>query len=264
MKITEAKEILMNKGYEVEASTVKKNGIELDALSIGSGRIRPTIYASVVCNIDTEEELVKLVETALADIPELDVSDLLNQEYVLSHIISCVRHQTDDETILKFPVFDDLEEYFRISIQDEEKNMSIVVTKAILEQIGIDADLLRSAARNNIRKEANIRSMSEVIKEMIGIEDDIPMFDEDLMYVGSMNGMSYGASIILLDDVLNAFCEQKGIKEMVIIPSSIHEVIFVPTNMEEANLNDMVQEVNANEVAETERLSDHVYHYVAS
>ena len=61
-----------------------------------------------------------------------------------------------------------------------------------------------------------------------------------------------------------------GVREKVggdffILPSSIHELLVVPKQdgMELSDLEAMVKEVNATQVAPEEKLSDHVYEYDA-
>ena len=85
------------------------------------------------------------------------------------------------------------------------------------------------------------------------------------MYVATNKSRVNGAAIIACEDVLENFCREKEIKGVVIIPSSIHEILLLPIdyNFNEDEINNMIQEVNSNEVSENERLSDHVYYYYA-
>jgi len=73
-----------------------------------------------------------------------------------------------------------------------------------------------------------------------------------------------GAAAILDDKMMDQIREKVG-DEFFILPSSTHEVLIVPAEagigLEE--LESMVQEVNATQVAPQDRLSDHVYQYDA-
>ena len=82
---------------------------------------------------------------------------------------------------------------------------------------------------------------------------------------------SFGASVISHFDVLKKMSEAFDGKNLIILPSSVHEVLIIPdypgiepeTNNVEA-LAQMVREVNLNEVATEDKLSDSVYRYVYS
>ena len=89
------------------------------------------------------------------------------------------------------------------------------------------------------------------------------MLDEDVpMYVASNVQKMLGAGVVLYDGLLKTFAENID-NNFYILPSSTHEVLFVPDFMgiEVEYLKQMVQEVNATEVSEQEFLSDNVYYY---
>lgn len=86
--------------------------------------------------------------------------------------------------------------------------------------------------------------------------------EEDFMYVLSNPIRSLGAACIAYPRIL----ERAGeiLKEnYYVLPSSIHEVILVPESkgMKAEEMDEMVAEINATQVAEDEILSDHVYFY---
>ena len=84
------------------------------------------------------------------------------------------------------------------------------------------------------------------------------------MYVATNVSKLNGACILLYDGVLEKFAEKIG-GDFYILPSSVHEVLFVPANgdMDARYLIQMVREVNATQVAPDEVLSDNVYLYHA-
>ena len=69
---------------------------------------------------------------------------------------------------------------------------------------------------------------------------------------------------MLYDGVLEKFAGEIG-GDFYILPSSIHETLFMPAMpfVEERELLEMVHEVNAGYVAPEEFLSDNVYRYHA-
>lgn len=262
MKLLEAKSILEKAGYEVEERIVLKNGKELPSLSIGSGKVRPTIYESTIENAKTDTALFTFVDNALNRVPEIDISEITSIEYIYQNATSCIRHMTDDDSIVKFPVFDDLEEYIRIIVDNSEnETMSIILTQEMAKTLELDINALRERARDNLRQKSTIKSMEEVLfgladPEVLDLMPSVPS-----MWIASVDSKQNGASVILLEDVLTDFCREHGISKLCIIPSSIHECILIKAEADEGYINDMISQVNDTEVAENEVLSNHCYFF---
>ncbi len=81
------------------------------------------------------------------------------------------------------------------------------------------------------------------------------------MYVFTNGKMSYGAAGILLGN--EYFRNAMGGRNFYVLPSSQHELIFVPgeKSKEGERLSGIVREVNEEMLAEDEVLSDHAYYY---
>lgn len=99
--------------------------------------------------------------------------------------------------------------------------------------------------------------IDDIVSELLG--DNIDMCPVP-MYVLSNKYNVLGAASILYNNLLLDFSENFG-SDIIILPSSIHEVILVPENKIEnkKNLSVMVKEVNSTQVADEEVLSDSVY-----
>ena len=96
----------------------------------------------------------------------------------------------------------------------------------------------------------------EIAEMMIG---EIP--PEQSMYVISNEQGINGAISMLYEDKLHALAEDLE-TDLYIMPSSVHEVIAVSSNMGDPNeLAQMVAEINMDQVSLEERLSNQVYHY---
>ena len=81
------------------------------------------------------------------------------------------------------------------------------------------------------------------------------------MYVISNSAKMNGAASMFYEDALSSLSEKLG-TDLYILPSSVHEVIAVSTDMGNPNeLAAMVAEINMDQVALDERLSNQVYHY---
>jgi len=91
---------------------------------------------------------------------------------------------------------------------------------------------------------------------MSGMDNSIPM------YVCTNISCMNGAGTIFYDGLLREFAEQIK-SDVYIIPSSIHEVLFISAKyrMSAGELKDMVRCVNDTELAPEEILSNSVYFY---
>ena len=122
------------------------------------------------------------------------------------------------------------------------------------------------AAENTVRLlPAEFKSMEAILKELETqdqVEEIIDYEAKGGMYVLSNEIRSYGASVILYDQMLQNLADK--IKESYyVLPSSVHEVIIVPASksMESIELEAMVTEINETQVEDEEVLSNRVYFY---
>ena len=70
-----------------------------------------------------------------------------------------------------------------------------------------------------------------------------------------------GASAILNKDMLRMFAKRNGVSKLVVLPSSIHEMLVLPydTSIDMDAMSAMVREINQSQVAPEERLTDQAY-----
>ena len=140
----------------------------------------------------------------------------------------------------------------------------------MLETMGVTpeqlfADAAEIAPKNN---PAEIKGMSQLMAEMMGPETaqmlGIALVDpeDEMMFVASNPNKLNGAAVLTYPGFLEQAAEQLG-GDFYVLPSSIHEIILLPErgDMCPRELENMVQEVNATQVAPEDKLSDNVYHY---
>ena len=146
--------------------------------------------------------------------------------------------------------------------------LSVLIRNSLLETWGNPTvkELHELATENTPRLfPANVKSMYETLCEMMGAEN-LPFDEGDdnlPITVASNVNKTNGAAIILYDGVLREYAEKHD-SDVYILPSSIHEVLFLPVNKAGQDVNvlaDLVQSVNAEQVMPTEYLSDSVYLY---
>lgn len=152
---------------------------------------------------------------------------------------------------------------------DEHSCMTMHVSQGIFERWGIDEETLYTWAVVNTKKLFGyiVRPMTEVLTEKTEmIDDEIvkDFFDEldSKMFVVTNNTGMNGASTILIPEVLGELAE-KVQEDLIVIPSSIHEVIAFPAceNYRIDELNALIVDVNETQLKKEEVLSNHAYRY---
>ena len=165
---------------------------------------------------------------------------------------------------------------YRVLIDDANTGMaSFQVTNEAQKMLGVSEEELYQAAIRNTPKmlPPQIKSMDAIIWSSL-TEDkrENGDFDAELKDLGKEPGMyvltntskMYGAATIFYPDVMDKIADAFGY-DMVVLPSSLHEVILIP-NMPELGINmdemkTMVSEVNDTTVEPEERLPNQAYVY---
>ena len=129
---------------------------------------------------------------------------------------------------------------------------SAKISKNILKNVDVDESEAWETAENNVRKETEIIQLS-----------GFPMSAEECeMFVISNKSRFRGASAVLNKKVMKAFANLVNTKKIMILPSSIHEMILIPCHDCEYDIescSEIVKLVNENEVELTEQLTDRAY-----
>lgn len=145
---------------------------------------------------------------------------------------------------------------------------SFIVNHGQMERWGVMERKLFEQADANMDEEDSleIRGLSEILRETIGeeaVEECVMEDDAQPMYVMSNRNRWYGAAAMANRKAMRKAAEMFG-KDFMILPSSVHELILVPSSGEDFEANRlacMVQDVNKTVLAEDEFLSRHVYRY---
>ncbi len=262
---------------------MKNNGVVLKGMTFskeGEG-ISPTIYleqyyVAYKKGADWAELVRKIVDIFHLGAKNefFDLQAFLDFERAKEHIVyKLVNYEKNKELLEKIPhrQFLDMAVVYYYLVETEElSNATILIYNNHLENWNVTAGELDAIAKENTPKllKEDLRSMTEVIRELLrkkGIPEE-EIFteepEEEVMYVLSNNTQVFGAAAILYSGVLKAFAK-KVKKDLLILPSSVHEVIILPKSddMNVETLRQMVMEVNSTQVEEVEVLSDNVYCY---
>lgn len=270
--------------YRVKLNDVmKNNGVVLRGITLmqDDSNISPTIYLNPYYdayeNGDTTlgtviDEVIDTYERNKIN-RSIDMKFFLNYETVRSRIIfKLINTEKNRELLRDVPYipFHDLSIVFQCLVSEERfGNASILIHNVHLQLWKVNARELYECALENTPllqgyELADMNTVLEEMKALGGIDDEEieDMQQEVPMYVLSNKSRINGASCILYKDILKDFAMVVD-KDLYVLPSSIHEVILLPSDgtQESGQLKEMVREINQSQVEKEEVLSDSVYYY---
>lgn len=148
------------------------------------------------------------------------------------------------------------------------QNASIMVQNSNMIDWEVDTDILFKTAKANTQRllGGKVMPMKNVIEDALAdrgvmTEERLSELENCGMYIATNNENVNGAVVLLYDSLLSGFADKVG-ADFYIIPSSVHELIFMldSVNMKPEDIRRMICEVNST-VDPEEILSDNVYIY---
>lgn len=274
----------------VQLQTVyKNNGLKLDGLTISSSHsnVSPTIFLNYYYeNQDCFSDFDAICRDILLAYehnksPEnINVDFFTNYEQVKHRLAyRLVSWQKNKELLQTVPHirYLDLAIVFYCLLKISEKgNATILIHHGHLKTWHITAAQLHSQASRNMPKllPYDFSSMSAVLSELADAGRNAKSNKTKMkirhpkspsfcpMYVLTNTEKLYGASCMLYPGLLDEI-SQKLHSDLMILPSSIHEVILLPAiaRSQSSELAGLVMDINQTELQADEILSDHVYYY---
>lgn len=247
------------KEYRVKFDKVMKDGISHDVFRLkNESRIEPIYY---IRNDLTEGfiygDIVKELDLAYNTIPEMPS---LSKEFILRNVHKGIApmnrgEEFENANVYCFGMYD-LLVYYYIDLGITKGGHSVMkLTKELMNQYEIEFEELNYAADN---QEANIEDMTDFFKMMNLDIYDIPE-NAPKMLIISNKERTRGAGEIMSVITRGKIYHMLGDKPYYILPSSIHEVIVVPSSIGDVKeLRTMVKEVNKT-LNEEDILSNKVY-----
>lgn len=256
MNINKVAEIINQKGYKAEVQEIVKGSTTKTAIVMGSGNVRPSIYPEqFTANDFTDEEIAnKVIEIYENNkTPDFDVSMITDVDYIKENMFVSVRRPMDDGSFAK--AYLDIQLVLRVNVTGME-NASFKVNKDLAEKLGLDESIFDEAIKN---MNFNFNPMGSIIGMMLG-NDEV---HDCGMYVVSTEDRNFGGAAIYDMVLLKSIADMLN-SDLIIIPSSVHELIIVK-NEPKNNISDMdamVKEVNDTQVESADQLADHAYVYL--
>ena len=141
--------------------------------------------------------------------------------------------------------------------------LSVKITQNLLLSYEITPEQLHRQAMINMGKDGyEFLELASLVRDMLHTEE-VLVGNKPEIYILTNADKSYGAAGILNKKLIREFA---GKRDFIILPSSVHETLFVPVNGEkdQAFFDEMVREVNRTQVCLEEKLADHSYYYDAA
>jgi len=257
----------LNESYE--AITVTPEGSNI-GVNIGIDKFYGAVedgrpYDEVV------DKAVDVINNGINQRPEFDINSLSDysqmKEMLAMEVVSAEANKEMLETVPHQNMEDMAVVYRFVLSSDDDGRASILVTNQLLETMGVTPKQLHADAMENAPqiKPVEIKGMSEVMAEMMGVEQAemmglFPVAPEDeKIYVATVPDKVHGAGVLAYQNFMDQAAERAG-GDFFILPSSIHEMLIVPDNGEMGlkDLEAMVKEVNATQVAPADKLTDNL------
>lgn len=274
--------------YKVRLDDVRKNnGVVLRGLTVtqDDSNISPTIYLNSYYEeyIKGRATLVNVVNDVMDTYhrnkvnQSVDMRYFLNYESVKQRIIYKLVNTEKNKALLEdIPHIDflDLSIIFQCLVAQEELGRaSILIHNVHLKLWEVSVDALYQVAKENTQRLQGyeIKGITEVLQEIMCTEDSEDFVDENNrssfsgsvpMYVLSNKNRVEGAACMLYPNLIQDFAEVIQ-SSFYIIPSSIHELLLLPTeHLEESQeIKQMIREINDTQVSVEEILSYSLYLY---
>lgn len=173
-----------------------------------------------------------------------------------------VNKKWNEADLDSYPHKDYLDLAVLYEVRNKNASMSVKITNDIMQNFGITFEELDKAANNNRDSYVAQDMFSMMVSLMpISTEEIKEMKGSPQMYVLTNEWKLKGASALLYPELIEDIAQEEN-SDLIVIPSSIHEILIVEASgMDKDGISQMVQEVNSQQVDEQERLSDHAYFY---
>jgi hypothetical protein len=261
----------------------KNNGLNLDGLTIMSeeSNIAPTIYLNgyyeLYKEIMDEPDALEITWHSMKDeyyrhlpVNSFDVDSFMDYEKVRGNLrLKLVNYKKNEEWLddVVFVHFLDLAGVVFVNVtMGKGEQGTITVMKSHMVAWGKSEEDLLHDAMENMKDDYLITPMEEILKDVmnpIGIEG-MNVIEEIPMYVLYNSKRLLGAGLMMVTNVLKEAADMMKCDNIMILPSSIHEIMLLPYeegNIDLAGLTETIREVNESSVEAEEVLSDHPYLY---
>lgn len=284
-KLTARLKYFYGAGTEVKIDTIKRNnGQEYEGLMVVPKSIGSRCSIAPVIRLDDfyyayrngEMDFDGCIEAICSEIRKSEPSEymfrgvnkLMDWNCVKDNIypilLSTRENSEQLERLVSMPMLDLSVAYIIRYDVPKEYSGCVKISEKMLECYKVSREELHRQAVWNLEKDDyEFRDIEAIVRNMMQGVIEVKEYAKTPLSMHILtNSKSYGAAGILNKKLLRKFA---GKRNYYILPSSIHETIFVPDDggCIKVRLDKMVKEVNLELVEAEEILSDHSYYYDA-
>ncbi len=205
--------------------------------------------------------------------PKID--ELFNYENVRDKVaLRLMNTEKNKRLLLDVPhrSIKDLSIAFHLLLEEtDETTATMLIRNGHIKQWGINTETLWHDALKNQVSPARLYNMTDKLRMLTGdkrmiknlLETEFKAEAQDTMYILTNSQNHYGASSLIYPGVLEKI-KQIVKRDFFILPSSIHELIIIPqedVDLDISEINQMISNINLEQVALEDILSDHCYLY---
>ena len=274
--------------YAINTSQIYKNNAMKDVIvgRYNDNDVVPTIYIDDYYNdyTDNDKSYNDLLQEIISVITSCEdmqneitvegnkfkgvISKLKDLEYNVLPRIVCTKTNTDMLKNLVHREFLDMSIYYVVQIKIKDGLGSIRITNDMLKSLKQDVteEQLYKWSIANLKNDSNFAISLNKLAYCLMFELDTKNYKgyekDDVMIVIKNECGVCGANNILNNDILKEVADNIN-SDLYVLPSSIHEIIVVPTiiGLLQDELRQMVKEVNCEKVGDEDRLTDTIYLY---
>lgn len=282
------KEEYAGTGWKVESDILLKNN-DTDKYAVifstpDENTITPTIYIEeyyedYIAKKQTMSEIVEQIRILAAEVQKQmpDYKDLtFDFDACKQNIFFRLVSRKQNKKILQdcpFLPFLDLAITFHVVCRHTVTGMETMnVTNMLMNYWGVGTRELMQLAEVNTPRifPAHIDSLENMLLRFLTRteepdterEESHKRLNNSSLFILSNTKGTYGASVIAYPNLMKKLSEQYN-TGFYLIPSSVHEVLLMPENSQDAlsGISSLVGQVNHEHVREEDILSDHAYYY---
>lgn len=253
--------VYVGNGAKVQ-ETPKANGVTKVGIVVNQGRICPTVYIDQMYKegIPAQQAAAMVMDVAEKNRVEgnFDIEKFLDYDGFVKPRLRIRLYNKATEAEVKRSAasrgFKDLIIVPYVDLPDFNGGGSIKIKKEHVKEWGVTEKEVIDTALKNSADDVVVKDLFGMIREMTGMESP-QLADSEMPLVVTNKSNTYGASAIL---GLLPSLKKKYKNGFFVLPSSIHEVLVMPStgNEDIDSLTAMVQDVNATQVLPEERLAD--------
>lgn len=249
-------------GVDAKYAPVEKYGEHFIGITVNNdSNINPVVcFEKVAEEFDNAMEIAKHIKKVFSEnkVEQFDVnSTIFNKDYVVENLFARLEPKKDTDNYLTCDsIYEDIQSYLVIKVVLNGNEGATRVKEDMLEKIGMTKEEAFAIGYANSFKTTTIVPLYEVL----GLPDALG----NPLTMVTCNDSMYGAIAMCNIEAIKEYYRNKGMDyvQLVVIPSSVHEVLVVPDDDEVVDVekyNFMIGQVNSSEVEDKDVLGTHCY-----